>query len=88
VLFNHTIIADSQEARYVWEHSKYPQYYFPEADVQMKYLLKGKSLDHHHTVFLTSLDVNGRLLESTLTFEKGPLAGLVRFNFHDMGSSE
>jgi len=38
------VVVDSTRALYVWEHSHYPQYYFPRADVR-----EGLLVDEHST---------------------------------------
>jgi uncharacterized protein (DUF427 family) len=86
VLFNKKIVADSKEAKFVWEHPYYPVYYLPEKDVQTKYIKKvNKSEDGEGHV--CRLTVGDRSAEKVLWVESGELSGLIKFQFNEMGTS-
>ena len=86
VLFNKKFVADTTEAKFVWEHPYYPNYYLPAKDVQTKYLEKIKTFDNGegHACRLT---VGDRTVNNVLWYENGDLSGLVKFQFKDMGIS-
>jgi uncharacterized protein (DUF427 family) len=84
VLFNKKIVADTKEAKFVWEHAFYPVYYLPEKDVQTKYIKKlDKSGDGEGHV--CRLTVGDRSAEKVLWVQSGKLAGLIKFQFNEMG---
>ena len=86
VLFNKKIIADTKEAKFVWEHPYFPNYYLPSADIQTKYLEKVKKTDDGDG-HVCKLAVGNRSTDKVVWFEKGQLSDLVRFQFSEMGKS-
>lgn len=85
VLYNHVIIADTTGANFVWEHPHFPQYYLPTDTVKPGLLKKGKPVEGDGSACLATLEVGSRATDRVIVFEKGPLAGLVRFEFGAMG---
>ena len=75
-------------ARYVWEHPYYPQFYIPISAIKSGLLTKDVAVDHDNSAFLANLKGEGRSTDRVLTFEKGPLSGLVRFEFGALGKLE
>jgi uncharacterized protein (DUF427 family) len=86
VLFNKQVIADTKDAKFVWEHQYYPIYYIPSTDIQTKYLEKVKKTDDGDG-HVCKLAVGDRGTDKVLWYEKGQLSGLVRFQFSEMGTS-
>jgi uncharacterized protein (DUF427 family) len=86
VLFNKQIIADTKDAKFVWEHQYYPIYYIPSTDIQTKYLEKVKKTDDGDG-HVCKLAVGDRVTDKVLWYEKGQLSGLVRIQFSEMGKS-
>ncbi|KAI9786354.1 MAG: hypothetical protein M1816_008015 [Peltula sp. TS41687] len=86
VLFNRVWVADTTSANHVWEHPYFPQYYLPTTSIKPEVLQKGKSVDDNGSAFLATLRVGSRATDRVLVFEKGALAGLVRFEFGAMDS--
>ncbi|KAI9850356.1 MAG: hypothetical protein M1838_005803 [Thelocarpon superellum] len=86
-LFNNTYVADTTSAVHVWEHPSYPQFYLPLAAVAPNLVTKHAShpIDKHGSAFPATLKVGDKSTDRVLLFEKGPLAGLVRFEFRTMG---
>jgi Domain of unknown function (DUF427) len=83
VLFNHKIIADTQSPYFVWEQKDFPQYYLPAKDVQTKFIEKVSKAEAGEAEI-------GRLVvgdhsDEVLWFLTGALAGLIRFEFKNMG---
>ena len=72
-------------ARHVWEHPFYPQCYIPYSAIKSDLLTKADAIDHENSAFLATLKGESRSTECVLIFEKGPLSGLVRFEFDAMG---
>ena len=87
VLFNNVFVVDSTAAQHVWEHPYYPQFYLPVDSVRTgaASVKKTKAVDGSESAFLARLSVGGRSTDRLLLFEKGPLAGLLRFEFAAMG---
>ena len=85
-LFTNQYVFDVTTARHVWEHPYYPYYYVPKESVKLD-LTKGRSADESKMAFHGTLRGHGRSTERVLLFEKGPLAGLVRFEFDAMGNA-
>ena len=84
-LFAGSYIFDTLEPRHVWEHPYYPQFYVPQAAVKPGLLTKGEPVDDESSSFVMKLKVNDKTTDRVLAFEKGSLAGLVRFEFAAMG---
>ena len=87
-LFEGSYIFDTTEARYVWEFPYYPQYYVQSSAIKAGLLEKSDAVDEEHSAFLTSLKGANKTTDRILSFEKGPLAGLVRFEFGALGKEE
>jgi uncharacterized protein (DUF427 family) len=84
VLFNKKIVADTAEAKYVWEHPYYPVYYLPAKDVQTKYIEKLEKSDDGDG-HVCRLRVGNRYAKDVLWYENGELSGLIKFQFKEMG---
>lgn len=80
-LYDNLYIFDTTEARYVWEHPYYPQFYIPISAIKSVSLIKDTAVDDDKSAFLATLNGRSRSTNRVLTFEKGPLSGLVRFDF-------
>lgn len=72
-------------ARFVWEHPYYPQFYVPSSAIRSGLLTKDDAVDNDKSAFLATLKSQNRSTDRVLTFEKGPLSGLVRFEFSALG---
>ncbi|KAL9132066.1 MAG: hypothetical protein Q9175_006618, partial [Cornicularia normoerica] len=68
-------------ARHVWEHPYYPQFYVPRTAIKSGLLTKDDAVDNDKSAFLATLKGKSRSTNRVLTFEKGPLSGLVRLEF-------
>ena len=86
-LFGGAYIFDTIEPRHVWEHPYYPQFYVPYTSVKSGLLTKENPIDEEHSAYLATLKVNGKETDQVLGFDKGPLQGLVRFEFNALGLS-
>lgn len=84
-LFDSTYVFDTLEARHVWEHPYYPQFYIPKIAVKKDFLIQNDSVDKENSAFLATLQGKTRSTDRVISFEKGPLAGLVRFEFDALG---
>ena len=84
-LFGGSFIFDTLESRHVWEHPYYPQFYVPQAAVKSGLLKKGDNVDDDGSAYLATLTVKEKSTDRVLGFEKGPLAGLIRFEFSALG---
>lgn len=84
-LFGGIYIFDTLEPRHVWEHPYYPQFYVPETAVKHGTLSSKESLDKDGAAFLATLKIKEKTTDRVLGFDKGPLAGLIRFEFAAMG---
>jgi uncharacterized protein (DUF427 family) len=84
VLFNKKFVADTKEAKFVWEHPYYPVYYLPEKDVQTKYIKKLDKSENGEG-HICRLTVGNRSAEKVLWVESGELSGLIKFQFNEMG---
>jgi len=83
-LFNKKYVADTKDAKFVWEHPYYPIYYLPAKDVQTKYLEKiGTTEDGEGDT--CKLKVGDRTASKITWYEKGEFSGLIRFTFNEMG---
>ena len=80
-LFDSLYIFDTTEARHVWEHPYYPQFYIPTSAVRQEKFTKTEAIDDDESAFLATLEGKDKKTDRILAFEKGPLAGLVRFEF-------
>ncbi|KAI0319214.1 DUF427-domain-containing protein [Amylostereum chailletii] len=79
VLFGGQIIADSKAPKLVWEHSYYPHYYLPKADVTAKYLQNAKQVDNHTVYDLVVGDTIAE--EAVAVHTDGDLSGLAKIAF-------
>lgn len=86
-MFNNKYVLDSvTDAQHVWEHEYYPQFYIPGADFAMGVLHKRQSI-MNGDAWLGEVKVDDRSTDKVLGFEKGPLKGLVKVQFDQMGKS-
>ena len=69
----------------MWEHPYYPQFYVPSVAIKSGLLTKDDAVDDDKSAFLATLNGENRSTNRVLTFEKGPLSGLVRFEFAVLG---
>ena len=69
----------------MWEHPYYPQFYIPTSAVKDAVLTKDESVDKEESAFLATLKGEHKSTDRVIVFEKGPLAGLVRFEFAALG---
>lgn len=84
-LFDGSYAFDTTEARHVWEHPYYPQFYVPISSVKHDGFSKGDAVDGANSAFLATLKGSSKSTDRIVRFEKGPLAGLVRFEFTALG---
>lgn len=84
-LYDSAYIFDTTQARHVWEHPYFPQYYVPKSEVQDGILSKKEAVDQEESAFILDLKGKSKSTDRVLMFEKGPLAGLVRFEFAALG---
>lgn len=80
-LFDKVYVFDTLEASHVWEHPYYPHFYIPTEAIKRGLLTKNESVDKEESAFLATLKGTNRTTDRVISFEKGPLAGLVRFEF-------
>ena len=80
-LFDRVYVFDTLDASYVWEHPYYPQFYVPSTAIKQGLLTKNEPVDKEESAFLATLKGKDRSTDRVISFEKGPLAGLVRFEF-------
>ena len=85
-LYDSIYVFDTTEARFVWEHPYYPQFYVPNSAVKHGVLAKNESVDKEESAFLVTLKGKNKSTDRVISFEKGPLAGLVRFEFAALGA--
>ena len=85
-LYDGIYVFDTTEARFVWEHPYYPQFYIPTSAVKDDVLTKHESVDKEGSAFLATLKGEHKSTDRVIVFEKGPLGGLVRFEFAALGS--
>lgn len=78
----------SFRAQYVWEHPYYPQFYVPSSAIKSGLLTKNDTVDKNESAFLATLKGKSRSTDRVLAFEKGPLSGLVRFEFGALGNTQ
>jgi uncharacterized protein (DUF427 family) len=86
VLFNKKWIADTINAKFVWEHAYFPVYYLPSADVQTQYLEKLSATENGEGNNYR-LTVGKKSTNEVVWYENGKYAGLVRIKFGEMGMS-
>ncbi|KAF8857717.1 DUF427-domain-containing protein [Acephala macrosclerotiorum] len=83
-LFGGKFIVDAISAKHVWEHKYFPHFWVPITSVVPGILSKGAAFDKDETAFQGFVTVEGRSTDRVMLFEKGPLEGLVRFDFKAM----
>ena len=84
-LFDRVYVFDTTRARYIWEHPYYPAFYIPVQDVKASSLAKIESVDKDKSAFLSQLKGGRKSTDQVIWFEKGPLTGLLRFEFAALG---
>lgn len=84
-LFDGLYYFDTTRARYIWEHAYYPAFYIPVQDVKASSLAKIESVDKDESAFLSQLKGGSKSTDQVIWFEKGPLTGLIRFEFAALG---
>ena len=57
----------------------------PSVAIKSGLLTKDDAVDEDKSAFLATLNGDSRSTDRVLTFEKGPLSGLVRFEFAVLG---
>ena len=85
-LYDSAYIFDTTEAQHVWEHPYYPQFYVLTSAVKHGAVTKGEAVDKEEFAFLATLKAKNKSTDRVLCFEKGPLAGLTRFEFAALGT--
>ena len=85
-LYHGTYIFDTTEARHVWEHPYFPQFYVLSSAAKASTVTKKEPVDKEESAFLATLKVKNKSTDRVICFEKGPLAGLTRFEFAALGS--
>ena len=89
-LFDGTCVVDTTMARHVWEHPYYPQYWVPFGEIEGVSLSTDHYIDAERTAALVTMKplagITQKLTKRVLAFHQGPLAGLVRLPFDDMGA--
>ena len=84
-LYDHDYIFDTTEARHVWEHPYFPVFYIPSTAVKDGILTMNESVDKEGSAFIVTMKGEHKSTDRIISFEKGPLAGLVRFEFAALG---
>jgi hypothetical protein len=84
-LFGGQFIFDTISAKHVWEIGGFPHFWVPVSSVVPGLLTKGATVDGDGTASAGILDVKGKTSDRVIIFNKGPLEGLVRFEFWSMG---
>ena len=73
----------------MWEHPYYPQYWVPVHEIKGVGFTDGDYIDAGKMATLMTMKapkgINQRSTERVLHFHEGPLKGLVRLPFEDMG---
>jgi len=72
---------DTTSALWVWEHKYFPQFWIPVSAVAPGILTTGSPIDSENSAFSAVVKGKERSTDRVLMFEKGPLKGLVRFEF-------
>ena len=83
-LYDSHWVFDTTAARHVWEHPWFPQYYIT-AEAIGGNLIKNGAVDKEGSAFLATLKGANKATDQILVFEKGPLAGLIRFELGTLG---
>ena len=84
-LFNNKYVFDVCGAvQLVWEHPFYPQYYVPVDNI-LGALQAQEAVDDGSSAFLCTYMSGDRASDRIIRFDKGHLAGLVRFEFGALG---
>ncbi|KAH8808105.1 hypothetical protein F5884DRAFT_752658 [Xylogone sp. PMI_703] len=83
-LFDGVWVVDTIEARHVWEHKYFPEFWVPVKSVKEGVLTKGEAYDAEKSAFKATVKGQAKSTPRVLIFEKGPLAGYVRFEFKAM----
>jgi len=83
-LFDGVWLFDTIEAKHVWEKKSFPQFWVPLKSVAEGVLTKGDAFDSEKTAFKATAKGQEKSTPHVVIFEKGPLAGLVRFEFKSM----
>lgn len=84
-LYDGVYIFDTTQSRHVWEHPYFPQFYIPSSAVKHGMLTQDDAVDKEESAFLATLKGKNKSTDRVISFEKGPLAGLVRFEFAALG---
>ncbi|MCP4357816.1 MAG: DUF427 domain-containing protein [Chloroflexi bacterium] len=88
VQLNNEFVADSKNVLAVWEHGRYPAYFFPPEDVRADFLQPtGRSHDGRHTWHVQVGDKeapNAAYSYTHLTGENKRLNGYIVFRWHKM----
>ena len=85
MIFNGQYVVDTLEPVHVWEtHMYYPQFWVPESAVNEGFSLTKSSVGDDDAAYVATLKVGEQSSDRVLGFKKGPLAGLIRFEFHSM----
>jgi hypothetical protein len=79
---------DTTRSKHVWEHKYFPQFWVPLSSVAPGVLTKGEAFDSESSAFKATVKGKEKISERVLIFEKGPLEGLVRFEFKAMGTGK
>ncbi|KAL8726948.1 MAG: hypothetical protein Q9166_006369 [cf. Caloplaca sp. 2 TL-2023] len=80
-------LVDTTSAFHVWEHPYYPQFYVPTSDIPVGYHVSNamrKSIDKDGFAWLEVYKGLKKRTYRVLSFRKGKLAGLTRFDFAEM----
>ena len=83
-LFDGAYIFDTTDARYVWEHPYYPQFWIPKSALKAS-LKHNEAVDDGESAHLATLKGDTKSTDRILIFAKGPLADLVRLEFSALG---
>lgn len=86
-LYDSIYVFDTTGAHFVWEHPYFPQFYIPSVAVKHGILTKDEPVDKAESAFLATLKGHNKSTDRIIVFEKGPLTGLVRFEFAALGTS-
>ncbi len=84
-LYDSVYVFDTTEARHVWEHPYFPQFYIPSSTIKDGMLIKNDGVDMEKSAFLATLKGKSKSTDRILIFEKGSLAGLTRIEFAALG---
>lgn len=84
-LYDSVYVFDTTEARHVWEHPYFPQFYVPSSTIKDGMLRQNELVDKEESAFLATLKGRSKSSDRILTFVKGSLAGLTRIEFAALG---